>query len=224
MSRPIVSYIRVSTSKQGKSGLGLEAQKEANKQFARANGFDIIAEYIEIESGKGSDALDRRPKLSSALKQAKELGCPILASKLCRISRDVHFISGLMTRQVPFIIAELGMDTDPFMLHLFAALAEKERNLISQRTKEALRIAKSKGKLLGNRTNLDEAQALGVAANISKADRHAAEILPVIEEIRSAGISTLKDIAKALNARGIKTARDGAWYPTTVKNLLERAA
>jgi DNA invertase Pin-like site-specific DNA recombinase len=119
------------------SGL-LEAQKAAVQRFAEAEGITLIAEYVEIETGKGADALDRRPELSAALAQARKAKCPILVAKLDRLSRDVHFISGLMAHRVPFIVAELGADADPFMLHLYAALAEKERSLISARTKAAL--------------------------------------------------------------------------------------
>ena len=133
-----VGYCRVSTARQGKSGLGLEAQKAAVQCFAQAEGITLIAEYVEIETGKGADALDRRPELSAALAQARKAKCPILVAKLDRLSRDVHFILGLMAHRVPFIVAELGADADPFMLHLYAALAEKERSLISARTKAAL--------------------------------------------------------------------------------------
>lgn len=221
--KPVISYIRVSTAKQGKSGLGLEAQREANVRFAETHGFEIIAEYVECETGKGSDALERRPELSSALSQAAKAECPILAAKLCRISRDVHFISGLMTRRVAFIVAELGADADPFMLHLYAALAEKERSLISERTRLALKAAKNRGQLLGNRTNLDEAQAKGIKSNITKADKFATEVIPFIQKARKAGATTLRDIAEALNNRGLRTARGGKWHATTVKNLIDRA-
>jgi DNA invertase Pin-like site-specific DNA recombinase len=121
------SYLRVSTGRQGRSGLGLEAQREAVHRFAEAEGLELAGEHIEVESGKGADALDRRPQLAAALAEAKRRKCPVVVAKLDRLSRDVHFISGLMTQRVPFIVAELGADTDPFLLHLYAALAEKER-------------------------------------------------------------------------------------------------
>ena len=144
---PLVAYYRVSTQKQGRSGLGLEAQRKAVANFAAAEGFVIIAEFTEIETGKGSDALDRRPELKAALKAAKRAKCEVVVAKLDRLSRDVAFVSGLMAQKVPFISCELGTDVDPFMLHLYAALAEKERRLISQRTKEALQAAKERGSL-----------------------------------------------------------------------------
>jgi DNA invertase Pin-like site-specific DNA recombinase len=112
--------------------------------------YQIIAEFQEIETGKGADALDRRPKLAAALKAAKKARCEVAVAKLDRLSRDVAFIAGLMARRVPFIVAALGKDVDPFMLHIYAAMAEQERRFISQRTKEALQSAKTKGKKLGN--------------------------------------------------------------------------
>ena len=143
--KPIITYLRVSTEKQGKSGLGLEAQREALARFAAQEGFEIAGEFVEVETGKGSDALDRRPKLGAALALARKLKCAVTVAKLDRLSRDVHFVSGLMAQGVPFIVAELGAGADPFMLHLFAALAEKERAMISSRTKAALTAAKERG-------------------------------------------------------------------------------
>ena len=118
-----IAYYRVSTARQGKSGLGIEAQKAAVQRFATAEGIDLIGEHVEVETGKGSDALDRRPELAAALTQARKSKCPVLVAKLDRLSRDVHFISGLMAHRVPFVVAELGADAYPFMLHLYAALA-----------------------------------------------------------------------------------------------------
>ena len=135
--KPIIAYVRVSTARQGRSGLGLEAQRTALARFTETEGFRITGEFLEVETGKGADALERRPQLAAALAEARKRRCPVLVAKLDRLSRDVHFISGLMAHKVPFIVAELGADADPFMLHLYAALAEKERSLISQRTREA---------------------------------------------------------------------------------------
>ena len=133
-----IAYFRVSTQRQQRSGLGIEAQRATVARFAEAEGLTIIAEYVEAETGKGADALDRRPQLAAALAAAKSAKCSVLVSKLDRLSRDVAFVSGLMAQRVPFIVAELGRDADPFMLHLYAALAEKERRLISERTQAAL--------------------------------------------------------------------------------------
>src|SRR6266704_3583935 len=132
-STAVITYIRVSTSQQGRSGLGIEAQRQALRQFAKAEGLELIREFVEVETGKGSDAIDRRPQLKAALAAAKKQRCHVAVSKLDRLSRDVHFISGLMAHKVPFLVAELGPDVDPFMIHIYAALAEKERALISER-------------------------------------------------------------------------------------------
>jgi DNA invertase Pin-like site-specific DNA recombinase len=220
--RQAVAYIRVSTGQQGKSGLGIEAQREAIARFAAAEGCALLAEVVEVETGKGTDALDRRPKLAEALGIARKAKAPVVVAKLCRLSRDVAFISGLMAQRVPFVVAELGADADPFMLHIYAALAEKERHLISDRTRAALAAKKAQGATLGNRTNLDQAQAKGAAANKQAADALAANVLPVVRQIQASGATSLRAIAEALNARGIRTARGGAWHDSTVRNLLAR--
>src|SRR6201986_1037020 len=152
-----VAYLRVSTQRQQRSGLGIEAQRATIARFAEAEGLTIIAEFIEAESGKGADALDRRPQLAAALAKAKSAKCAVLVSKLDRLSRDAAFVAGLMAQRVPFIVAELGRDADPFMLHLYAALSEKERRLISECPKAALAIRKATGTKLGNPTNITEA-------------------------------------------------------------------
>jgi DNA invertase Pin-like site-specific DNA recombinase len=218
----IVSYLRVSTGKQGKSGLGIEAQREAIARFAAAQGCEVLAEVVEVETGKGADALDRRPKLAEALARARKAKAPVVVAKLCRLSRDVAFIAGLMAQRVPFIVTELGADADPFMLHIYAALAEKERALIADRTRAALAAKKVQGAKLGNRTNLGEAQAKGATANRAAADAFAANVLPVVRQIQASGIVSTRAIAEALNARGIRTARGGQWYGATVQNLLAR--
>ena len=215
-----ISYVRVSTEKQGRSGLGIEAQRNAISRFADAEGFQIADEFVEVETGKGADALDRRPELAAALAAARKAGSPVIVAKLCRLSRDVHFISGLMAHKVPFVVAELGKDVDPFLLHIYAALAEKERALISQRTKEALAVRKASGVRLGNPRNLHQAQTKGRNVASRKAAQHAANVLPVIRDIQASGVSSYLGIAEALNARGVRTARNGQWHATTVRNLL----
>ncbi len=220
--RQVVSYIRVSTGKQGKSGLGIEAQREAIARFAIAEGCEVIAEFVEVETGKGTDALDRRPTLAAALAAARKAKAPVVVAKLCRLSRDVAFISGLMAQRVSFIVAELGADADPFMLHIYAALAEKERSLIADRTRAALAAKKAQGATLGNRTNLADAQAKGVETNQAAAGAFAANVLPIVKQIQAAGATTPRAVAAALNARGIRTARGGAWHDSTVRNLLAR--
>ena len=218
-----VAYYRVSTRQQQRSGLGIEAQRAAVARFVEAEGMAIIGEHVEAETGKGADALDRRPQLAAALAAAKTAKCPVIVSKLDRLSRDVAFISGLMAQRVPFIVAELGADADPFMLHLYAALAEKERRLISERTRVALAAKKAQGAALGNPRNIMKAGHIGRETQQSGADRFAANILPVIESIRSAGITGMVSIASALNERGIRTARGGRWHCSSVRNVLNRS-
>jgi DNA invertase Pin-like site-specific DNA recombinase len=216
-----VAYYRVSTARQGKSGLDIEAQRAAVQRFAEAEGIEVFAEHIEVETGKGADALERRPELAAALAQARKAKCPVLVAKLDRLSRDVHFISGLMAHRVPFIVAELGADVDPFLLHIYSALAQKERALISARTKAALAAKKAQGVKLGN-PRAAETVGRAHAAARAAADQFAANVLPIVREIQASGLSTLRDIAKALNARGVRTARGGQWHSTTVRNLLLR--
>jgi DNA invertase Pin-like site-specific DNA recombinase len=218
--RAIITYIRVSTSQQGRSGLGIEAQQAALHHFAQAEGFEVAREFVEVETGKGADAMDRRPQLKAALATARKQRCHVAVAKLDRLSRDVHFISGLMAHKVPFLVAELGPDVDPFVLHLFAALAEKERALISTRTRQALAAAKARGVALGN-PRLHLARSGAVEAVKTEADRDAANILPIIREAQKAGATTLRQIAEALNARGVATARGGQWHAKSVS--IERA-
>ena len=217
----IVTYLRVSTDGQGRSGLGLEAQREALARFAAAEELDLASEFIEVETGKGADALERRPLLRQALDEARRLMCAIAVAKLDRLSRDVHFISGLMAQRVPFVVAELGPDVDPFVLHLYAALAEKERAMISRRTKDALRAAKARGVVLGN-PRLSEAREAAKASQRAAKARHEANVRPIIDEIERSGAVTLRAIADALNARGVQTARSGRWHAGSVARVLGR--
>jgi DNA invertase Pin-like site-specific DNA recombinase len=219
----VIAYLRVSTGKQGKSGLGIEAQREAIGRFVEAEGLELVGEHVEVETGKGSDALDRRPVLRDTLALARKAKAAVVVAKLDRLSRDVAFIANLMAQRVPFIVAELGADCDPFMLHIYAALAQKERAMIAERTRVALAQKKAQGAKLGNRTNLADAQILGAAATRAAADIFAANVLPIVRDLKAAGLTATRAIAEALNARGIRTARGGAWHHSTVRNLLARA-
>jgi DNA invertase Pin-like site-specific DNA recombinase len=209
----VISYIRVSRPKQGQSGLGLEAQRTANRLFAEANGFEIVAEFREVETGKGADALERRPQLAAALKAAKKAKCAVAVAKLDRLSRDVHFISGLMVHKVPFIVAELGPNVDPFMLHIYAAVAEQERRKIAERTKAALAAAKARGRVLGN-------------AALAKANRDAAAyradaLRDVFAELTG---MTTRAAAAELDRRGIATPTGGKWSAMAVLRIRKRLA
>lgn len=216
-----VEYRRVSTGEQGKSGLGLDAQATTIRAFVAAQGGEIVGTFTDVLSGGDDD----RPELAKAMAHARKHGAWVVVSKLDRLSRRVEFISALMNRKgARFVVAELGHDVDPFMLHVYAAVAEKERALIAARTKAALAERKAKGVQLGNRTNLREAQAAGNAAWSAQAVARKANVLPIVKEIRAAGVTTLSGIAGALNARGVKTARGGEWSATQVSRLMSAAA
>ena len=215
-----VTYRRVSTGEQGKSGLGLAAQSAAIAKFCEAEGFQPAGDFQDIASGKLP--LAGRQGLAGALKLAHKLRCPVVVSKLDRLSRDVAFISDLMARGVPFIVAELGADTDPFVLHLYAALSEKERKLISQRTRDGLAAMVGTGKL-GNRTNLAEAQAKGRASNLAASAAFAARTMPVISRLKSAGMSR-NAIAAQLNDSNMPTMRGGLWTATAVSRVITASA
>jgi DNA invertase Pin-like site-specific DNA recombinase len=217
-----IAYLRVSTERQQRSGLGIEAQRATIERFANAESLAIAAEFVEFESGKGADALERRPQLAAALAAAKSSKCSVVVAKLDRLSRDVAFISGLMAQRVRFMVAELGRDADPFMLHLYAALAEKERRLISERTRGALAAKKAAGARLGNPHNLAHAGSLGRAALAVAADEFASSLIPVIQAIRATGSLTLASMADELNMRGIRSARGSKWHRSSVANLLDR--
>lgn len=231
--REAIGYTRVSTQEQRKKGNGLKAQRDAIERFAATEGYSIVSWFEEHVSGKGHrDALTRRPVLAQALQNAKRHRCPVIVSKLDRLSRDVAFVSGLMVEKVQFIVTELGEQVDPFVMHLFASLAEKERQLISQRTKEALKAVKAKlakkGKKLGNPSNpgkisLKKAQAMGAKTNKNNADAFAAKVLPIIQTFQRQRLS-MRQIVGELNARNVQTARGGRWHLGTLQKVLDRVS
>lgn len=218
----MIAYLRVSTQEQGRSGLGEAAQRAAIERFAAAEGIEIIAEHVEYASAKG-DSPDCRPILKAALAAAEKAKVAVMVGKLDRLSRDVHFISGLMSQRVAFVAAEFGADVDPFMLHIYAALAEKERARIADRTKVAMAAARSKPdhKKPGN-PNAAAAGALGRAVRTMGADQRAAAVLPIIEKIKATGAVSCRAIAAELNARGLTTARGAAWDQTAIFRLMKR--
>lgn len=211
-----IAYRRVSTGEQQTSGAGLDAQERAIEAFITAQDGVRVETYTEVQSGGDND----RQELARAMAHAKKIKAWIVVSKLDRLSRNVEFIAGLMNRGVKFVVTEYGHDVDPFVLHIFASLAQKERALISKRTKDALQERKAQGVKLGNRTNLADAQKAGGAASKAIAEARKANVRPIIAEIKAAGVTTLAGIAGALNARGVKTARGGAWSAMQVSRVL----
>jgi DNA invertase Pin-like site-specific DNA recombinase len=216
-----VSYLRVSTDKQGRSGLGLEAQREGVRSYVEGGKRKLIAEYIEVESGKN----DERPKLKQALHRAKVTGATLVIAKLDRLSRNVAFIANLQESGVRFLCADMPEATE-LTIHLFAAIAQHERKIISERTRVAMAAAKRKGRVFGNPNGAKALKGLGngeaVEALKAEADKHATSVMPIIDDIRAEGADTLREIAAELNAREILTARGGSWYAATVRNILQR--
>ena len=213
------------------SGLGLEDQREAIKAFAEREGLELVGleaddmRFVETETGKGYDALDRRPKLKAALEEARHRGGPVVVAKLDRLSRDVAFVSRLMAEKVGFIVAELGSDVDSFMLHIYAAVAEKERRLISERTRAGLARLKARRVKLGN-PHAAEAAKLARAKLQQNADRDAERMRDHIAGIIARGITADRAIAGELNKLGIPTPRggDARWYGASVGNVRRRLA
>jgi DNA invertase Pin-like site-specific DNA recombinase len=220
-----IGYVRVSTTSQGRSGLGLEAQRAAIARFAEAEGLDVTQVYEEIETGSGSDALDRRPQLAAALKTARKAKAPVLVAKLDRLSRDVHFVSGLMAHRVEFIVCDLGRQSDPFVLHLYAALAEKERSMISTRTKAGLAAAKARGTKLGmsarSKREVRKIAASGAQANQVAAIERIEALRPQIE-FALKGDASLRKAAEALNDRGIASPGGGRWHAPSLLKAARR--
>lgn len=209
-----VAYVRVSTREQGRSGLGLEAQRAVIDTFCKVDGIEITQWFTEVESGKRvSDTLTARPQLAAALAAAKDIAGPVIVSKLDRLSRDVHFVSGLMVQGVEFIACELGRQSEPFMLHLFAALAEKERALISQRTIAALKAKKARGEKLGSGN--------------PKAGAHAHRRLALERDasaLAARGSGSLAMQAMRLNANGFRTAEGKLFTSSAVSRMVRRKA
>jgi DNA invertase Pin-like site-specific DNA recombinase len=211
-----IAYYRVSTDKQGKSGLGLDAQRAAVAGFLGQG--KLVAEFTEVETGKGVKALDRRPQLRAALEACRKQKAMLVIAKLDRLARNVAFISSLLEAGVEFVAVDMP-HANRLTIHILAAVAEHEREMISQRTKAALAEAKKRGTKLGN-PNPKKASRMGVAAMKELAARKAANVRPIIEAIRTSGISTLQGIAEALNARGVPTARGRTWHPATVARVM----
>lgn len=224
-NRTFIAYLRVSTEQQGRSGLGVEAQEAAIRAFLRPGDRLLEPPYIEVESGRNPE----RPMLRAALSRCRETGATLLIAKLDRLARSVHFIAGLMREGVPFVAADMPT-ADPFMLHIYAAVAEEEARAISRRTKAALAAAKARGVKLGGDRGYRPAAppdgAKGTAAAALKrkreAQRSAHQVAASIEAIRAEGANSLHAIAAELTARGVRTPRGGQWTATGVRRVLSR--
>lgn len=216
-------YYRVSTQAQGRSGLGLEAQQAAVEHFCVSTGCAVVGIFTEIESGKNNE----RPELAKALHLARVTNSTVLVAKLDRLSRNVAFLAQLQDAGVNFIAADMPQANE-ITIHVMAAVAQAERKAISQRTREALRAAKARGVRLGNPNGALALQRAGkgngaaLAAIRARAGQHLADIRPVVAEILGGGSMSLREIAGALNNRGIETARGGRFHAASVRTLLAR--
>jgi DNA invertase Pin-like site-specific DNA recombinase len=213
-----VSYLRVSTDRQGKSGLGLEAQRAAVDNYLNGGQWTLAAEYVEVERGKRND----RPQLVAALAACKKLKAKLVVAKLDRLSRNLAFLAKLIDSGVTFVAADMP-HANKMTLQVLAVFAEHEREAISARTKAALLAAKARGVKLGG-PKLAEARRSGWASNKASADRFAANTKPIIDQIKASGVTSLRAIVRALNARGVATARGRQWTPVQVSNVLRRAS
>ena len=219
-----IAYYRVSTARQGQSGLGLEAQRTAVVDWLNGGSHELIAEFTEVETGTSKRL---RPELAAAIAEAKKAGATLVIAKLDRLARNVAFVSKLMETKVEFVAVDMPT-ANRLTIHIIAAMAEHEAEMISARTKAALRAAKARGTLLGSanpkiRQHAVPGLARAAVASTARADQRADDLVPLVDGIRRAGATTLQSIADALNARGIPTARGGQWYPMTVKNAVRRA-
>ena len=219
-----VSYLRVSTARQGASGLGLEAQRAAVAAHLNGGDWTLLREIVEIESGKRND----RPALAEALRLCRQQKATLVIAKLDRLARNVHFISGLMESGVEFLAVDMP-SANRFVVHILAAVAEQEAEAISKRTKAALAAAKERGTVLGGRRVSPERFAeIGAAArktfSAQAAAKGRAQVLPVIAEIQGKGISTLRAIAAELNERAVDAPRGGQWSAVQVQRVLARVS
>jgi DNA invertase Pin-like site-specific DNA recombinase len=226
-----IGYLRVSTREQGRSGLGLAAQRFDIKAFGSREGFSVKSWHQDVQTGKGADALLLRPGLAAALKEAKAARCPLIVSKLDRLSRNVHFISGLMEHRVHFIVAAFGKDCDNFVLHIYASLAEQERKLISERVKAAKAVQKRKGQKfwleLCSKAERRRIVALSVAAcEKAAAERAEAYRLHVEWGLRQPGANgrpiTFCSAARKLNERNIESPMGGRWRGSQLQRMARR--
>jgi DNA invertase Pin-like site-specific DNA recombinase len=222
-ARKLVAYERVSTARQGRSGLGLEAQRKAINDHAASRGAEVIGRFTEVESG----SKDARPELSKALHLAKLTGATLVIAKLDRLSRNAVFLLTLRDSGVRFLAVDMPEAND-LTVGIMALVAQQEREAISRRTTEALAAAKARGVVLGNPNGAAALRRAGKGGEALRqavsrnADRHAADLAGLVAELRHDGATTLRALASALNARGILTRRGGQWHVSSVRNVLAR--
>lgn len=219
-----IAYYRVSTARQGRSGLGLEAQQQAVRDYLNGGAWELVGEFTEVESGRNDD----RAQLKAALAACRAHRATLVIAKLDRLARNVAFVSALMEAGVDFVAADFPQ-ANRLTIHILAAVAEHEARVISERTKAALAAAKARGQKIGGyRPGAEErARAIypaGQRGLQAAAARRAADVLPVVEQIRAAGVTSAKGIARELNARGVPSPRGGQWQTTSVQRLLARVA
>jgi DNA invertase Pin-like site-specific DNA recombinase len=211
-----VAYYRVSTDKQGKSGLGLDAQRKAVDDYLNGGTWSLVDTFTEIESGKRNE----RPELEKALAVCRRQKAKLVIAKLDRLSRNLAFIATLMDSGVEFVAVD-NPHANKLTVHILAAVAQHEREMIAQRTKDALQAAKARGIVLGN-PKLAMVRSRAVASVKADADRFAQNVVPIIREIQSSGVESRRAIARSLNARGVATARGGKWTAVQVGSILQR--
>jgi DNA invertase Pin-like site-specific DNA recombinase len=226
-SGDFVSYLRVSTARQGQSGLGLEAQREAVEDYLNGGRWTVIKEFVEVESGKNND----RAELAKAMSLCRLRNAILVIAKIDRLSRDAHFLLGLQKAGVRFVAADMP-EANEMVVGIMAVVAQAERKMISARTKSALQAAKARGVKLGgvrhrpdgSTVKLDlEAIAAGRAARTAKSAARAEDVAPIIADLIATGAVSLREIAAGLNERGIPTARGAKWSAVQVQRVMARA-
>ena len=218
-----IAYERVSTARQGASGLGLEAQRHSIDAFAQSRGAIVLARFTEVESGKTAD----RPELAKAMHLSRITGAVLIIAKLDRLSRNAAFLLALRDSGVRFLAVDMP-EANELTIGIMSLAAQAEREAISRRTEEALAVAKARGVKLGNPNGAEALRRAGKGAValreavVANADRHAMDLAPVLEELRSGGVTSLRGIAEEMNRRGMRTRRGGQWQVSNVGNLLLR--
>lgn len=221
----VVTYYRVSTATQARSGLGLDAQRQAVERYCQGRDCEVLDEFVEVESGKRND----RPKLAEALHLAKVTGSTLVVAKMDRLSRNAAFLLALKDSGAKLVAADQP-DVNDMTVGILAVVAEEERRAISARTSAALQAAKARGQRLGNPNGAAALRKAGkgnsasVMAIKAAANRHAEDLAPIIRHLKQQGLTSLRELATGLNERRIRTPRGRAWHPTSVKNLLARLA